>query len=127
NSAAQAKLDREPTGPVEFFKIDIGQGVTLDGWMMKPPNFDPSKKYPVLFYAYSGPSGQTVMDMWTGANYFWYLMLTQQGYIVASVDNRGTPAPKGRAWRKVIYKKMGILNPAEQAAAVKAMAAKMPF
>jgi dipeptidyl-peptidase-4 len=127
NSVAQEKLNKERRGPHEFFKIGIGGGVTLDGWMMKPPDFDPSKKYPVLFYAYSGPSGQTVMDMWTGANYFWYLMLTQQGYIVASVDNRGTPAPKGRAWRKVIYKKMGILNPAEQAAAVKAMAAKMPF
>ena len=127
NAPAQGKLDNLKKGPQEFFKIDIGEGVKLDGWMMKPPGFDPAKKYPVLFHTYSGPSGQTVMDMWQGANYLWYLMLTQQGYIVASVDNRGTPAPKGRAWRKVIYKKMGILNPAEQAAAVKAMAAKWSF
>lgn len=127
NSSAQSKLDKLKKGAQEFFKVDIGGGVSLDGWMMKPPDFDPAKKYPVIYYAYSGPTGQTVMDMWTGANYFWYLMLTQQGYIVASVDNRGTPAPRGRAWRKSIYKKMGILNPADQASAVKAMIAKMPF
>jgi dipeptidyl-peptidase 4 len=95
--------------------------------MMKPLDFDPNKKYPVLFYVYGGPSGQTVTDMWGGANYLWYLMLTQQGYIVASVDNRGTPAPRGRDWRKSVYKKLGILDSQDQANAVKAMITKMPF
>jgi dipeptidyl-peptidase 4 len=127
NATAQARLDKLKKGPQEFFKIDIGSGVQLDGWMMKPPGFDPAKKYPVLFYVYGGPTGQTVTDLWGGANYFWYLMLTQQGYIVASVDNRGTPAPRGRDWRKIIYKKTGILDSADQASAVKAMIAKMPF
>lgn len=127
NAAAQSKLDKLKKGPQEFFRVDIGDGVTLDGWMMKPPGFDPAKKYPVLFYAYSEPAGQTVLDQWAGANYMWFLMLTQQGYIVASVDNRGTPAPRGKAWRKSIYRKIGVLSSQDQAAAVKAMTAKMPF
>lgn len=127
NAALQAKIDALKKGPQEFFRIDIGDGVTLDGWMMKPPNFDPSKKYPILFYAYGEPAAQTVTDNWGGPNYLWFTMLTQQGYIVASVDNRGTPAPRGRAWRKAIYRKNGIVNSADQAGAVKAIIAKMPF
>lgn len=127
NSEAQAKLGKLKRGPHEFFRIDIGDGVSLDGWMMKPPNFDPKKKYPILYYVYGGPFGTTVMDSWSGGNYFWYLMLTQQGYIVASVDNRGTPAPRGRAWRKSIYRKIGVLDSQDQANAVKAMSEKMPF
>jgi dipeptidyl-peptidase-4 len=103
--------------PVEFFRIDIGDGIKLDGWMMKPYNFDKSKKYPVLFYVYGEPWGQTVLDQFAPLQYIWYVMLTQQGYIVISVDNRGTPAPRGREWRKCIYKKIGIIAPEEQAKA----------
>lgn len=127
NAELQAKIDKLKKGPHEFFKIDVGEGVTLDGWMMKPPGFDPSKKYPTLFYAYTEPAGQTVMDNWAGENYLWYLMLTQQGYIVASVDNRGTPAPRGRLWRKSFYRKSGVINSQDQANGVKAIEAKMPF
>lgn len=127
NARLQTKLDSLQKGTHEFFRIDIGENVALDGWMMKPPNFDPAKKYPVLFFAYSEPAGTTVSDLWTGEEYLWYLMLTQQDYIVTSVDNRGTPAPRGRDWRKIIYRKIGVLNPQDQAAAVKAMTAKMPF
>ncbi len=86
-----AALDR---GKFEFFQVDIGDAM-LDAWMMYPPDFDPSKKYPILFYGYSEPWGQTVQDSWGGGNYLWHLMLTQQGYIVASVDNRGTPGAAG--------------------------------
>jgi len=103
--------------PVEFFRVDIGNGIKLDGWMMKPYNFDKSKKYPVLFYVYGEPWGQTVLDQFGGHQYIWYLMLTQQGYIVMSIDNRGTPAPRGREWRKCIYKQVGIIAPEEQAKA----------
>jgi dipeptidyl-peptidase-4 len=127
NAELQAKIDKLQKGPQEFFRVDIGGGVTLDGWMMKPPGFDPSKKYPVLFYVYGEPASQTVTDNWGGTNYLWHLMLTQQGYIVASVDNRGTPAPRGRAWRKSIYRKNGVINSEDQANAVKAIEAKMPF
>ncbi|MEO8074439.1 MAG: S9 family peptidase [Acidobacteriota bacterium] len=127
NVELQAKVDRLKKGAQEFFKIDIGEGVTLDGWMMKPPDFDPSKKYPILYYVYGEPAGQTVMDSWGGSRYLWFTMLTQQGYIVASVDNRGTPAPKGRNWRKSVYRKIGVISSQDQANAVKAMIAKMPF
>jgi dipeptidyl-peptidase-4 len=127
NAALQATIDKIKKGPQEFFRIDIGEGVTLDGWMMKPPGFDPNKKYPILFYVYGEPAGQTVTDLWDDTNYLWHTMLTQQGYIVASVDNRGTPAPRGRAWRKSIYRKNGVVNSADQVNAVKAIEAKMPF
>lgn len=127
NSALRTKLDGIKRGTHEFFRIDIGDGVTLDGWMIKPPDFDASKKYPVLFYAYGEPAAQTVTDNWGGSQYLWYTMLAQKGYIVASVDNRGTPAPRGRAWRKSIYRKNGVINSSDQAAAVRAIEAKMPF
>jgi dipeptidyl-peptidase-4 len=107
---------------VEFFRVDIGEGVLLDAFCMKPPDFDPSKRYPVLFYVYGEPWGQTVLDHWRGSDfYLWFVMLTQRGYIVMSVDNRGTLAPRGRQWRKCIYRQIGILASADQAAAVRAI------
>ncbi len=127
NAELRTKLDKLKKGPAEFFRVDIGEGVTLDGWMMKPPGFDPKKKYPVLFYAYGEPAAQTVTDSWDGSNYLWHSMLTQQGYIVMSVDNRGTPAPRGRAWRKAIYRMNGRVNSADQAGAVKALLARHSF
>ncbi len=127
NAELQKKIDAIKKGAQEFFQIDIGGGVTLDGWMLKPPGFDPSKKYPILFYVYGEPAAQTVTDNWGYDTYLWHTMLAQQGYIVVSVDNRGTPAPKGRAWRKSIYRKNGQVNSADQANAVKAILAKMPF
>jgi dipeptidyl-peptidase-4 len=126
NADLQTKLDKLKKGSAEFFKVEAN-GVSMDGWMIKPPNFDPNKKYPMLIYVYSEPAGQTVTDNWGGEFYLWHLMLAQQGYIVASVDNRGTPAPKGRAWRKSFYLKSGVINPGDQANALKAMTAKMPF
>ena len=105
----------------------IGDGVQVDGWRILPPDFDPAKKYPLLVYVYGEPAGQTVQDGWGGSGYLWHLMLAQQGYIVASFDNRGTPAPRGRAWRKSIYRQIGILASADQAAAVRAALAAWPF
>jgi dipeptidyl-peptidase-4 len=127
NDELQAAIDKLKKGPEEFIKVDIGGGTVLDGWMIKPPGFDPNRKYPVLFYVYGEPAGQTVMDNWGGTNYLWHRMLAQQGYIVASVDNRGTPAPRGRQWRKMVYRKIGVISSADQAAAVKLMTAKMPY
>jgi len=115
------KVNSLKRGPAEFFRVDIGDGVVLDGWCLKPPHFDPQKKYPLVFYVYGEPAGQTVLDKWGGSTYLWHLMLAQQGYIVASVDNRGTPAPRGRAWRKCIYRQIGILASADQAAATRSI------
>jgi dipeptidyl-peptidase-4 len=126
NRALRDRLAKLKQGPKEFFQVDIGDGVKLDGWMIKPPDFDPKKRYPVLFYVYGEPAGQTVLDEWGGFNYLWHLMLAQQGYIVMSVDNRGTPAPRGRAWRKIIYRKIGIISSQDQANAVRAID-KWPF
>jgi dipeptidyl-peptidase-4 len=109
------QLDR---GDVEFFQVDIGEA-RLDAWLMLPPDFDPANRYPILFYGYSEPWGQTVLDAWGGQTYLWHLMLTQQGYIVASVDNRGTPGPRGRDWRKALYRAIGQLNVADLAAAAR--------
>ena len=110
---AVARLRR---GTVEFTKVDVGGGLALDAWIMKPPGFDSTKRYPVLFYVYGEPASQTVLDQLGGYVYLWHLMLTQQGYVVASVDNRGTPSPRGRELRKAIYKKIGLVNSADQAA-----------
>lgn len=108
--------------PVEPFKVALADGATLDGWMIKPADFDPARKYPILMYVYGEPAGQTVRDQWMGQYRLWYQMIADQGYLVASVDNRGTPAPKGRAWRKVVYKQIGVLSSAEQADAVRMLA-----
>ena len=120
NAALRARLATLARGPVEFFRVD-GGGVPLDGWMMKPPGFDPARRYPVLFYVYGEPAGQTVTDEYEPFSYLWHLLLTQRGYVVVSVDNRGTPAPRGRAFRKAIYQGFGVVNTADQAAAARAV------
>lgn len=107
--------------PVEFFRVDIGEGVELDGWCMKPHDFSTGKRYPVFFFVYGEPWGTTVVDRWGGNRYLWHLMLTQQGYVVMSIDNRGTRVPRGREWRKCIYRQIGILASADQAAATRAI------
>jgi len=112
---------------VEFLRADIGDGVTLDGWLMKPKDFDPSKKYPVLVYIYGEPAAQTVVDRWDGFNGMFHRALARDGYIVASFDNRGTPAPKGSAWRKVIYGSVGVLSSKEQALALQAIEKTHPY
>lgn len=117
NDALRQIVGKLARTPVEFFRADIGDGVTLDGWLMKPANFDASKKYPLVFHVYGEPAGQSVTDRWGGSHYLWHLMLTQQGYAVACVDNRGTPCPRGRDWRKAAYRKVGMLASADQAAA----------
>ena len=121
NAALKARLAAIPRGPSEFFRVDGGSGYPLDGWMIKPPAFDSTRKYPVLFYVYGEPGDQTVRDAWDGPMYLWHLMLAQQGYIVASIDNSGTASPRGRVWRKRIYGSVGVLSSREQAAAARAL------
>ena len=111
-----AKLKR---GPMSFFRVDAGNGVSLDGYVMRPPGFDSTLKYPVLFTVYGEPAAQTVLDSWGYEDYLWHLMLTQQGYVVMSLDNRGTPSLRGREWRKCIYRKFGLLVSDDQAGAAR--------
>ena len=120
NAALKSKVAGLRLGATEFRQIDIGDGIKLNAWLIKPVNFDSTAKYPVFFTVYGGPGSQTVVDAWGGQNYLWHQMLAQRGYIVASVDNRGTGA-RGRAWRKIIYKQMGVIETQDQAAAARAI------
>jgi dipeptidyl-peptidase-4 len=113
--------------PTEFFRVDIGGGTQLDGWLIKPADFDPAKRYPILFYVYGEPWGQTVADHWQGSQGLWHRMLAQSGYLVASIDPRGTASPRGRDWRKSIYRQVGIQASADYAAAVRKLLAERPY
>lgn len=105
---------------VQFFKVKTSDGVEMDGWMAKPDNFDPNKKYPVVFYVYTEPWGQTAKDNFgVGHDFLYRGNMANDGYIYISMDNRGTPVPKGRAWRKSVYKKIGLVNIKDQAMAAK--------
>jgi dipeptidyl-peptidase 4 len=97
----------------EFFNFTTSEGISLNGWMIKPTDFNPSKKYPVFQYMYGGPNSQTVKNEWLGPNFFWFQMLAQNGYIIVSVDNRGTGA-RGEAFNKCIYKQLGKLETIDQ-------------
>ena len=127
NVALKKKLAALAKCPTEFFRVNLHADTALDGWCIKPPSFDASKKYPVLFYVYGEPAGQTVLDRWDGKRFLWHSMLAQQGYIVMSVDNRGTPAPRGRDWRRSIYRQVGILASADQADATRALLKQRPY
>ncbi|MEY2811581.1 MAG: hypothetical protein RI991_576 [Bacteroidota bacterium] len=117
DAIAQSKSRKSP---IEFFKVKTKEGVEMDGWMVKPDNFDPSKKYPVVFFVYSEPAGANVVDRFgVGNNRLYAGDMKRDGYVYVSIDNRGTPAPKGRAWRKSIYRKIGIVNIDDQASAAR--------
>jgi len=118
---SRKKMAQLLTQPAEFFKVDAGDGVAVDGWMMKPPNFDPAKKYPVLVNIYGEPASQTVLDRWGGNGALFHRYIASLGYLVVSFDNSGTPAPRGRAWRKVIYGDVGVLSSKQQAQALRSL------
>lgn len=126
NTALAKKAAALTASPVEFFKVNVG-GATLDGYMLKPKAFDGSRKYPVIVHVYGEPAGTTVNDSWGGNTMLFHRALTNEGYIVVSFDNRGTPALKGAAWRKIVYGTVGELSAKEQAAAIRAMAAARPY
>ena len=114
---AVAKADKSKS-KMEFFKVKTSEGVEMDAWMVKPYNFDTAKKYPVVFYVYTEPWGQNVRDQYGVEQTAPYQGdMAKDGYIYISIDNRGTPVPKGRAWRKVVYRKIGLVNIRDQALA----------
>lgn len=126
NQELKARYDKLGLIPKEFIKVDIGDHVILDAWVIKPVGFDPAKKYPLLFYVYGEPAGSTVQDNWDG-NDLWHQYMAQQGYIVMSVDNRGTKVPRGRTWRKSIYGQIGLLASQDQQKAAAAICNKFAF
>jgi len=117
NKELKAKLPRYKVAPKQFFSIKTPDA-TLNAWIIKPLDFDPNKKYPVLMHVYGGPGVQTVKDAWGRSNYFWYQMLVQKGCIVVSVENRGTPG-RGAGWGKSTYRELGRLETDDQIAAAK--------
>jgi len=98
---------------IEFFTFQTTDNLTLNGWMLKPANFDATKKYPVFMFLYGGPGSQQVTNQWKGQNYWWFQMLAQQGFIVACVDNRGTGA-RGETFKKVTYLQLGKYETQDQ-------------
>ncbi|HFB99608.1 MAG TPA: S9 family peptidase [Phaeodactylibacter sp.] len=109
----------------EFFNFSTSENVKLNGWMLKPADFDPNKKYPVFMYVYGGPGSQTVNDSWGSFNNWWYQMLAQKGYIVVSVDNRGTGA-RGQEFKKMTYLELGKYETIDQIEAAKYLGSQ-PF
>jgi len=126
NAELRARLAGLERGETRFLRVPARDGTPLDAWVMTPPGFDPHGKYPVLYNVYGEPAAQTVLDAWSG-DYLWHLMLTQHGYIVASIDNRGTPAPRGRAWRRSIYGAIGVLSSQDQADGARGLAKQLPY
>jgi dipeptidyl-peptidase-4 len=129
NAALTRKVAPLLVPPTEFFQVDIGDGVRLDAWMIRPRDLDPSKRYPLLMFVYGEPANVTVKDEWPKreGRLLFHRALAEEGYVVASVDNRGTPAPKGRQWRKQIYGAVGVLATEDQTAAVKVLLAERPW
>lgn len=113
---------------VSFFSVTTDDGVTVDGWMAKPTNFDSTKKYPVVFYVYGEPAGSTVNDEFSvGQNGLFQGDMAKAGYFYIALDNRGTPNLKGAAWRKSIYRQIGRINIRDQAMATQKLLAQHPY
>ncbi len=112
NAALKGKMQEWGLQPREFFTFKTSQGVELNGWMIRPAGFDPTKRYPVLVYLYGGPGSQTVTNSWGGGQ-LWYQMLAQKGIVVVSVDNRGTGF-RGEEFRKMTYGQLGKYETEDQ-------------
>jgi len=120
NNSILKTMKVNPINRVEYFTITTEDNITVDGWMIKPANFDSTKKYPVVFHVYTEPAASTVNDTYgSQANNLYAGNMSDSGYFQASLDNRGTPSLKGAAWRKSIYRKIGVLNIHDQAMAAK--------
>jgi len=118
NRALADRVKPLTNGPTEFTKVNVAEGLTVDAWVIKPPHFDPTRKYPLIVYVYSEPAGQTTKDRW---GLIFGRVLANAGYVVASFDNQGTPAPRGREWRKMVYGNIGPLSSEQQAKALQSM------
>lgn len=128
NMIEKYDLEKKKDHPLEFFEITTVDDVTMEGWIVKPKNLDKNKKYPVLFYFYSEPAGQTGINRYgAGNNGLYDGNLGEDGYVYVTFDGRGTPSPKGRAWRKAIYRNIGRINVRDMAMGAKAVFEKYEF
>ena len=118
NAGLQKKLDNASINEAEFFSFTTKDDVELNGYMIKPDNFNPDRQYPVFMYLYGGPGSQQVVDSWRGQNYMWFQHLADQGYVIAVVDNRGTGA-RGEEFKKMTYKQLGHYETIDQIEAAK--------
>lgn len=125
NEALRERMTSFAIAPKEFFQFETVDGTTLNGYLLKPADFDPNKQYPVLMYVYGGPGSQTVLNAWGGTRDFWHHHLAAEGYIVASVDNRGTGA-RGKAFKDLTYANLGKLETEDQIAGAKYLGS-LPF
>jgi dipeptidyl-peptidase 4 len=123
NQELRARVNALRRGAVEWFSVEAEDGLRMPAVLMKPADFDSTRKYPLLFFVYGGPGKTEVNDVW-GGYWLWHTMLNQKGYLVAVVDNHGTPAPLGRRFRKAIYGQLGVLETRDQAVAARALAAR---
>ncbi|MDP5052624.1 MAG: S9 family peptidase, partial [Congregibacter sp.] len=127
NADLIAKLAALNLGEHEFFRVQAQDGLPLDGYLIKPPQFDANRQYPIVFYVYSEVAGQTVRDAWSDKRHLWHLYMAQQGYLIASVDSRGSRAPRGRDWRQSVYGGIGVLASRDQSDALNAMTKRWSF
>jgi len=126
NADVRRRAEATTTHPTEFLELDIGDGVVMDAWMIKPRDFDPSRKYPVFIYVYGEPHAQTVLDRWSTRNNY-HRAIADLGYLVVSIENRGTPAPKGAEWRRAPFPTIGVESTEEHAAGVLEMGRLLPY
>jgi dipeptidyl-peptidase-4 len=127
NRDLRAKASRAIKNPTEFVQIDIGAGVVMDASITKPSDFDESKKYPIFVYVYGEPYAQTVLDRWGAVHTDFHRVVADTGYVVVSIDNRGTACPKGAKWRRSVFGSLGPLSTEDQAAALQKLAQMRPY
>lgn len=118
NEGVRENLKSFSLGILDTFSILNDENIRLYGWMIRPPDFNPTKTYPVLMHVYGGPGAQTVTNDWDGPNYMWHQYLAQRGYLIVSVDNRGTPG-RGLAFANAIHRNMGDLEVRDQLSVAK--------
>jgi len=126
NADLVAKIGKLALGEYEFYSVEAQDGLLLDGYIIRPLGFDKNKQYPIINFVYGEPAGQIVVDRWQSRN-MWHLLMSQKGFIVSSIDNRGTPSPKGRDWRRSVYGNIGPIAARDQSDALKAICKRWDY
>jgi dipeptidyl-peptidase-4 len=127
NAELRERMQALHRGELNFISLGTRDRLTMDAFLLRPPDFDPGNSYPLLIYVYGEVAAQTVRDRWVGDRHLWHLLMSQRGYVVASIDNRGTPALKGRNWRKSLYGGIGVLSSRDQYDGLQALLDRYDF